>query len=112
MITNMTGDSVAPLARPAEPLVGSYFVAAYPPFSLWTPTALDVYRDRLGQPRPSLTQVPLGLYVHIPFCGERCQFCYYLSYAKKTRAQIRKEKAEQDKKDKRRRSGQRGTRKR
>jgi len=22
----------------------------------------------------------LGLYVHIPFCVERCQYCYYLSY--------------------------------
>jgi oxygen-independent coproporphyrinogen-3 oxidase len=33
--------------------------------------------------------VPLGLYVHVPFCVQRCDYCFYLSYADKTRRQRR-----------------------
>jgi oxygen-independent coproporphyrinogen-3 oxidase len=58
--------------------VGSYFVANYPPFSVWTPDA--VTRDA----RPALdaapAAVPLGLYLHIPFCRKRCHFCYFRVY--------------------------------
>jgi len=77
-----------PETQSGEPLLGSYFVAAYPPFSQWTVAALDQYRHLLTQPSPLPKPVPLGLYVHIPFCTERCQYCYYLSYAGKTRNQI------------------------
>jgi oxygen-independent coproporphyrinogen-3 oxidase len=66
------------LDRP-EPEVGNYFVSTYPPFSCWTEGAVDAYRRRLAQP-PASGDVPLGLYVHIPFCVERCQYCYYLSH--------------------------------
>src|SRR5947207_2042007 len=34
--------------------------------------------------------VPLGLYVHIPFCRKRCHFCYFKVYTDKDSAQIRK----------------------
>ncbi len=62
----------------AEPVTGSYFVSAYPPFETWTESAVDAYREVLS--RPGKPEVPLGLYVHIPFCARRCDFCYYLSY--------------------------------
>src|SRR4029450_4035007 len=66
----------------AEPEVRSYFVATYPPFSVWTPEA--VARDAMpalhahGSP-----DTPLGLYLHIPFCRKRCHFCYFRVYTDK-----------------------------
>ncbi len=58
--------------------VGSYFISNYPPFSLWRPEfapevmrALDAEAD---------DRVPLGLYIHIPFCRKRCKFCYFRVY--------------------------------
>ncbi len=66
--------------------VGSYFVANYPPFSLWTPEALE------NDARPALAHraadVPLGLYLHIPFCRKRCHFCYYRVYTGKNAEEI------------------------
>ena len=73
--------------RPADSTeVGSYFVANYPPFSLWTPEALE------NDARPALAHraadVPLGLYLHIPFCRKRCHFCYYRVYTGKNAEEI------------------------
>jgi oxygen-independent coproporphyrinogen-3 oxidase len=60
-----------------EPPTGNYFVAAYPPFPCWSPRALAHVPEVLARaPNP----VPLGLYVHVPFCVERCQYCYYLTH--------------------------------
>ena len=54
--------------------VGSYFVATYPPFSVWTEEA--VAGEALpALARPADPQVPLGLCLHIPFCRKRCHFC-------------------------------------
>ncbi|MCU0771335.1 MAG: coproporphyrinogen III oxidase family protein [Verrucomicrobia bacterium] len=66
-------------SRPAaaEPVVGNYFVAAYPPFSAWTEAQVPALHDALGR-HP--TSVPLGVYVHLPFCHHKCDYCYYLSY--------------------------------
>jgi oxygen-independent coproporphyrinogen-3 oxidase len=62
--------------------VGSYFVATYPPFSVWSQEAVDrVAHPALAAP-PDPT-VPLGLYVHIPFCRKRCHFCYFRVYTDK-----------------------------
>ena len=72
----------------AEPEVGSYFVATYPPFSVWSPEA--VARDA----RPALLSrrrcraTPLGLYLHIPFCRKRCKFCYFRVYTDKNAQEI------------------------
>ena len=49
--------------------VGSYFISNYPPFSQWTPGQLDEVRQALNQPP---ADVPLGLYLHIPFCSAKC----------------------------------------
>jgi oxygen-independent coproporphyrinogen-3 oxidase len=66
----------------AEPEIGSYFVANYPPFSVWTPEA--VARDaRPVLDAPPATRAPLGLYLHIPFCRKRCHFCYFRVYTNK-----------------------------
>lgn len=54
--------------------VGSYFISNYPPFSQWNTDALKDVRTAL-QSLPA--QVPLGLYLHIPFCRKRCKFCYF-----------------------------------
>jgi oxygen-independent coproporphyrinogen-3 oxidase len=63
----MTSDST-------ETEVGSYFISNYPPFSLWS-------ADHLGEVTAAIeappADVPLGLYLHIPFCRKRCKFCYF-----------------------------------
>jgi len=68
-----------PLAEPDEPRFGNYFVAAYPPFSQWSEAAVTDFERVLEA--PPTEQVPLGLYCHIPFCVERCSYCYYLSHS-------------------------------
>jgi oxygen-independent coproporphyrinogen-3 oxidase len=60
--------------------VGSYFIANYPPFSQWTTEALPAVRQALASPP---REVPLGLYIHIPFCRKRCKFCYFRVYTDK-----------------------------
>jgi len=60
--------------------VGSYFVSNYPPFSKWN-------ADQLGELEVAFAaeprDVPLGLYLHIPFCRKRCKFCYFRVYTDK-----------------------------
>lgn len=60
--------------------VGSYFIANYPPFSQWSAEALPDVRAALHTPP---ADVPLGLYLHIPFCRKRCKFCYFRVYIDK-----------------------------
>jgi len=55
--------------------VGSYFISNYPPFSQWKKeNVADALSAFAKPPRPA---VPLGLYLHIPFCRKRCKFCYF-----------------------------------
>jgi oxygen-independent coproporphyrinogen-3 oxidase len=81
----MSDTSPTAFAEPTE--VGSYFVATYPPFSVWSAEAVE--RDA----KPALlsaaaADVPLGLYVHIPFCRKRCHFCYFRVYTDKNAQEV------------------------
>ncbi len=65
--------------------VGSYFISNYPPFSLWT-------RDQAAEVEAAFAappaEVPLGLYLHIPFCRKRCKFCYFKVFTERNAAEI------------------------
>jgi coproporphyrinogen III oxidase-like Fe-S oxidoreductase len=66
--------------------VGSYFVANYPPFSVWTKDgAAEQGLAALAAPP---ADVPLGLYLHIPFCRKRCHFCYFRVYVNKSANEV------------------------
>ena len=54
--------------------VGSYFISNYPPFSQWSKDNLPAVKAAMAAPP---ADVPLGLYLHIPFCRKRCKFCYF-----------------------------------
>lgn len=58
--------------------VGSYFISNYPPFSLWTRENVPEIQSALNSPPDA--SVPIGLYLHIPFCRKRCRFCYFRVY--------------------------------
>jgi len=76
-----------PIALADQTDVGSYFVATYPPFSVWSEEA--VQRDALtALARPPDPSVPLGLYLHIPFCRKRCHFCYFRVYTDKNASEV------------------------
>jgi oxygen-independent coproporphyrinogen-3 oxidase len=70
----------------AEREVGSYFVANYPPFSVWTREAAA--HDALVALDAPPREVPLGVYLHIPFCRKRCHFCYFRVYTNKNAQQV------------------------
>jgi oxygen-independent coproporphyrinogen III oxidase len=67
--------------------VGSYFVATYPPFSAWTTAAVE-QDGRVALETPPVPGVPLGLYLHIPFCRKRCHFCYFRVYTDKNAQEV------------------------
>ena len=69
-----------------ETEVGSYFVANYPPFSVWTADAVE--RDALPALSSPPAPVPLGLYLHVPFCRKRCHFCYFRVYTDKNAQEV------------------------
>ncbi len=75
------------MAEAAAPEVGSYFVATYPPFSVWSADAVarDAVAALQSAPVPG---TPLGLYLHIPFCRKRCHFCYFRVYTDKNAQEI------------------------
>jgi oxygen-independent coproporphyrinogen-3 oxidase len=77
---------LAQLKQPEPTEIGSYFVANYPPFSVWRPEHVPAAIGVLdGPPRPG---VPLGLYLHIPFCRKRCTFCYFRVYTDKNADEV------------------------
>ena len=60
--------------------VGSYFISNYPPYSQWRDDLVPVAEEAMRRPP---RDVPLGLYMHIPFCRKRCKFCYFRVYTDK-----------------------------
>jgi coproporphyrinogen III oxidase-like Fe-S oxidoreductase len=83
----IAGDDMTTAAAEQEKTgLGNYFIANYPPFSFWKPAFLpDAERALHSPPRPG---VPLGLYLHIPFCRKRCKFCYFRVYTDKNAKDI------------------------
>ena len=72
----VTTPTVTPAVGTTE--VGSYFVSNYPPFSQWqTELVGEIQSAFASEPN---RDVPLGLYLHIPFCRKRCKFCYFRVY--------------------------------
>jgi oxygen-independent coproporphyrinogen-3 oxidase len=67
--------------------VGSYFVANYPPFSVWSQEAVAGHA-RPALEKPPASGVPLGIYLHIPFCRKRCHFCYFRVYTDKNAQEV------------------------
>jgi oxygen-independent coproporphyrinogen-3 oxidase len=74
-----------PMVATEQTEVGSYFVANYPPFSVWTPAGAADGLRALQEPH---ADVPLGLYLHIPFCRKRCHFCYFRVYVNKSSREV------------------------
>lgn len=72
---------VAPIFVNIEPLIGNYFVAVYPPFSCWSKGNNYRIAEALNA---AVSTEPLGLYIHLPFCQRKCDYCYYLSYVGKS----------------------------
>lgn len=68
-MTSDTGDT--------KTQVGSVFISNYPPYSQWNAEHLPEVLDAMASPP---ADVPLGLYLHIPFCRKRCKFCYFKVY--------------------------------
>ena len=65
--------------------VGSYFISNYPPYSKWSAEALPEIETVMHAPP---REVPLGLYLHIPFCRKRCKFCYFRVYTDKNAGDV------------------------
>ncbi|MEM6797994.1 MAG: coproporphyrinogen-III oxidase family protein [Planctomycetota bacterium] len=65
--------------------VGSYFISNYPPFSQWSK---DQVSEAAAAMQAAPADVPLGLYLHIPFCRKRCKFCYFKVFTDKNAEQI------------------------
>ncbi len=65
---------------------GNYFVSNYPPFSVWHKGKTGSALERLS--RHGDSEKPLGLYVHLPFCRKRCDFCYFRVYTDKNHSEI------------------------
>ncbi len=79
----MSAETIVPLEitpeiAPAATEVGSYFISNYPPFSIWNRDAVTEIRAAFAS-EPDRS-VPMGLYLHIPFCRKRCKFCYFRVY--------------------------------
>jgi oxygen-independent coproporphyrinogen-3 oxidase len=45
------------------------FISSYPPFRHWKKQVVDEL----------LTEKPLNIYIHVPFCAQKCAYCYYVS---------------------------------
>src|SRR5438067_6109101 len=84
MTTQTVDNGLLPILK--ETKAGSYFVSNYPPYSFWSPNHVgDVYAALERPPAPG---TPLGVYLHIPFCRNRCHCCYFKVYTGKDSQEI------------------------
>jgi oxygen-independent coproporphyrinogen-3 oxidase len=67
--------------------IGSYFISNYPPFSQWKSEHVTEIAAALDSPPDR--SVPLGMYLHIPFCRKRCKFCYFRVYTQQNAETIK-----------------------
>ena len=74
--------------KPKATEIGSYFVANYPPFSVWSADQVGEFVNVLDTPLGGSERTPLGLYIHIPFCRKRCHFCYFRVYTDKNSSDV------------------------
>lgn len=79
---------MSPETRVEATKAGNYFVSNYPPYSFWRPEHVPAVARMLAEPAPA--HVSLGIYVHIPFCRQRCDFCYFKVYTDKNSKEIRR----------------------
>jgi len=84
--TNMPNLPILEVGKKEETTVGNYFVANYPPFSFWSADETARVEEMLDSTPEA--NAPLGLYIHIPFCRKRCDFCYFRVYTDKNKDDI------------------------
>ena len=68
--------------------VGSVFVSNYPPYSFWRDENTARIEAMLRASDPADKAIPMGLYMHIPFCRKRCKFCYFRVYTGRNSSEI------------------------
>jgi oxygen-independent coproporphyrinogen-3 oxidase len=73
------------LKLPRQTSVGNYFISNYPPFSCWKEENIPAVLGALTKENPP---GPLGLYVHIPFCRQRCHYCYFRVYPRRSEEEV------------------------
>ena len=84
--TNHKPQTPCPMATDSTKTeVGSYFISNYPPFSQWKTEQVNEIEAAMSAPP---ADVPLGLYLHIPFCRKRCKFCYFKVFTENKASEI------------------------